>query len=121
MKTSNLYSVPSRKAQSFKGVKNVVIPMQSMTLQEILRRFVKRESLPSQKEGVYEDRYDYDLEKLAKADRVEQDEVLSDLKTEVSRHRGRYDTLLKEREEALKQKDPKDPVDPPPILPPKQP
>lgn len=54
-----------------------------MSLQEIIRRFVKRESLPMSKEGTYEDRYDYDLEKLAKADRTIQDEVVDDLKSQV--------------------------------------
>lgn len=58
--------------------------MQSMSLQEILRRFVRKESLPISKEGVYEDRYDYDLEKLAKEDMTVQQEVLDEMKSKAS-------------------------------------
>lgn len=75
-----LYSPRLRKPQECSHWKKVVVPRQSMSLKDILRRFVKRESLPLVKEGTYEDRYDYDLEKLAKEDRVVQDEVISDLK-----------------------------------------
>lgn len=78
-----------RKGQSFAGVKRVVVPRQSMTLQEIITRFVKREALPVVKEGIYEDRFPYDLEKLAHEDRTLQDEVLEDLKSVVKEGKER--------------------------------
>lgn len=84
------YSVPAGPGQSFKGVKRGVIPNQSMSLQEIIRRFIKREALPQMKDAIYEDRYEYDLEKLSKADRTIQDEVLMDLKADVERYRKKY-------------------------------
>lgn len=77
-----------------------------MSLQEILRRFVKRESLPQMKEGIYEDRYDYDLEKLAKADRTVQDEILDVLKSDIKAQRdklGKEEAEIK-RVEADKQR-----------------
>lgn len=57
--------------------------MQSLSLKEIVRRFVRRESLPLSHEGTYNDLYDYDLEKLAKEDMTVQDEVLSELREKV--------------------------------------
>lgn len=65
--------------QSFAKSKKHVVPSQSMSLREIITRFVKREALPVVKEGTFEDRFPYDLEKLSKEDRVIQDEVLSDI------------------------------------------
>jgi len=85
MKKDVLYPDVKRPGQSFKGSKVCVVPNQSMGLAEILRRFVKRESLPQSKEGVYEDRYDYDLEKLSKADLTEQHEVINKVKQDVKR------------------------------------
>jgi len=74
-----LYPIRPYKRQSFVGVKIVTIPDQSMTLREIIKRFVKRQSLPIMQDGVYEDRYT-DLEKLAKSDLTIQHEYISDLK-----------------------------------------
>lgn len=47
----------------------VVVPNQSMSLREILRRFVRKESLPVSQEGIYEERMG-DLEKMSKEDIV---------------------------------------------------
>lgn len=75
-----LYPVMTIEGQSFKGVKKHVVPNQSMTLHEIIRRFIKREALPVSHEGTYEDRYDYDLEKLANEDLTVKDEVLQEFR-----------------------------------------
>lgn len=72
------------KGQSFVGCKKLVVPSQSMSLREILRRFVRKESLPISHEGTYEDRYDYDLEKLAKEDLTVQEEVHAEMKAKAS-------------------------------------
>lgn len=59
--------------------KRVTVPNQCMSLEEMLRRFVRREALPVEKQGVYVES-EYDLEKLAKEDRVHQEEVLAEMK-----------------------------------------
>lgn len=61
------YRTVAVKRQSFKLEKRITVPQQSMTLHEIIRRFVRREQLPVLKEGTYETRMG-DLEKLAKED-----------------------------------------------------
>lgn len=74
-----LYPVVARHRRMFDGVKRCTLPNQVMSLAEMLRRYVRREPLPSAKDGVYVEG-DYDLEKVVKMDRVEQDEIISDLK-----------------------------------------
>jgi len=66
-----LYPKVPRKALSFKKCKVVVVPDQSMGLREIIKRFVRKESLPVQQQGYYEDRFG-DLEKIAQEDIVVQ-------------------------------------------------
>lgn len=65
--------------QKYKGVKKYVVPNQAMTLQEILRRFVRRESLPISKEGTYETRFG-DLEKMQNLDITEKMEHVAKIK-----------------------------------------
>lgn len=79
--SGKLILYPSRKVsgQKFKGCKVYTLPSQAMTLQEILRRFVRNESLPIAREGVYEDRFG-DLEKLKTKDITEQMEVVEIVK-----------------------------------------
>lgn len=67
----------------FEGVKRLTLPDQCMSLKEMLRRFIHRETLPAAKDGIYVET-EYDLEKLAKMDRVEQDEVLDVMKRDVA-------------------------------------
>lgn len=67
------------KGQSYKNAKVVVVPNQSMSLQEILRRFVRRESLPISKEGTYETRFG-DLEKIQNLDITEKMEHVAKIK-----------------------------------------
>lgn len=74
-----LYSSRTNKGQKFGKAKVFTIPSQSMTLKEILKRFVRNESLPIAREGVYEDRFE-DLEKLSRKDITEQMEVVETLK-----------------------------------------
>jgi len=95
-----LYPDVHVKGQSFAHVKKVVVPMQSMSLREILRRFVRKESLPVSHEGTYEDRYDYDLEKLAHEDLTVKEELLSEFRQRVKD----LDLKVKLEEKTLKEK-----------------
>lgn len=82
-----LYHSRSEKGQSFKNAPKVVVPSQSMSLKEIIQRFVRRESLPVEKAGVYEDRMG-DLEKLANEDitvRMERASELADLQAKAKK------------------------------------
>lgn len=81
--------------KSYKGVKKVTVPSQSMSLREILIRFTRKESLPVEKEGVYETRFG-DLEKLKHEDIVVQREKIDEIATAVSSHNKR------ERDKAAK-------------------
>jgi len=98
----------------FNGVKRLTLPNQCMSLQEMLRRFVRREPLPVEKKGVYIET-EYDLEKLAKEDRVHQDEVIEIMKQDVEVKKAKAEKAKADKaakEEAIKQQsDPKpDPV-----------
>lgn len=98
----------------FKELSNevVVLPNQSMTLADIIKRFVRKESLPVAKEGIYHES-EYDLEKVAKADLTERMDVLNEVREKVKRTKKKMD-------EADKVKRPPASVDPvPPVDPPK--
>jgi len=70
--------------QDFTKVKKVVVPMQSMTLREIIKRFMRKESLPVEKEGIYKDDMG-DLEKIAREDITVQMERVENLKKGLSK------------------------------------
>lgn len=65
-------------ALDFKGVKEVVVPKQCMSLKEILIRFTKKQSLPVEHEG-YHANVGVDLEKASRADFVDRDETREQL------------------------------------------
>jgi len=77
-----LYAPVKVTGKSFVGVKRCTVPNQSMSLREILERFVKRESLPLVHEGQYEERFG-DLEKVANMDIVDQKEYAADLRKRI--------------------------------------
>lgn len=102
---------PERKSQGLVcSKKRYVVPNQSMTLKEILQRFVRRESLPASKQGIYVD-VGYDLEKVLHEDLVDQGEILNEVKAAVDSKRKRVEDL-KPRPPAAP--DPTPPVGPPP-------
>lgn len=78
--------------KSFKGVKKLTVPNQSMSLQEIIRRFTRNESLPIKQQGVYDTRFG-DIEKIAKMDIYDQHE-----------HMKAHRTMLKAWEKELTKK-----------------
>lgn len=82
---SNWHLYPDRKVvgQDFSGEEHVVVPNQSMSLKEILRRFIKRESLPVERQGVYAEGFG-DLEKMMHEDFTQVEERVEELKKKVS-------------------------------------
>jgi len=84
MSNVRLYRPVPRVRRMCEGAKRRTLPNQCMSLAEMFRRFVRRESLPVEKQGVYIEG-EHDLEKLAKMDRVDQDEILDQLKADTER------------------------------------
>jgi len=95
MKQVTLYPVVPRVRRTFEGVQRVTLPNQCMSLAEMFRRFVRREPLPVEKKGVYIEG-EHDLEKLAQLDRVEQDELLDQLKADTASKEKRAKEKAKE-------------------------
>lgn len=79
----HLYMPRKRKQLSFVGVKEVTVPSQAMTLKEIIKRFIRHESLPIKQEGFYEDRMG-DLEKMANMDITEQIDRANELRANIA-------------------------------------
>lgn len=79
----------------FSKEKVQVVPDQSLSLQEILTRFTRGESLEIGREGNFHDSPD-DLEKIAHLDLVEREEYIESMKEIQKRY--------KEQEEARKKK-----------------
>lgn len=124
-----LYPNVKVKGQSFKGVKKHVVPNQSMTLQQILQRFIKHEALPIVKEGFYAEGQDLDLEKVVQEDVTVREEIYQEHKEKVKGMRAKADdeskTAMQKAQAKKKQeetdlfnkwseqtKDPKDPPSP---------
>ena len=83
-----LYPPVRKVGTSFIGVKRQTVPKQSLSLREILRRFVRREPLPVSKEGVYEERFG-DLEKMAQMDIFDKFEKVEWLKAQIAMYEKR--------------------------------
>lgn len=82
-----------KHGQSFVGVKRSTVPKQSLSLREILKRYVRREPLPGTNDGIYEERFG-DIEKISKADITVQMEKVDELKAMADRIRKREDDRL---------------------------
>lgn len=91
-----LYPPYTPVGKSFKGVKRCTVPNQSLSLQEIVKRFVRREPLPLTKEGIYEDRFG-DLEKLKHADITEQLDRAKELQDQIAN----WNKRIKDKQERL--------------------
>lgn len=108
MKKAVLYPVVPRVRQVKFG-KRVTVPNQAMSLREMLKRFVRREPLPVEKEGVYIET-EYDLEKIPHMDRTEQEAILSEVKEKTAKAKAKVDKFKKDQldkaiaEEVAKQK-----------------
>lgn len=111
MKNLRLYPPVKVVGQDFTGVKSVTVPHQSMTLKEIIKRFIRKESLPLEKQGFYSEKYG-DLEKMQYEDITVQMERAEDLKAGMA--------AVKDREKKAREKKAKESPSggsPPPTLP----
>lgn len=88
-------STPTKRPP-FKGPK-LVVPRACMSIQEMLQRFVRREALPMEKPGIYVDA-GYDLEKVAGMDRVDQQDVLNEVRDDVDRKKSALDSEVARQE-----------------------
>lgn len=113
-----LYPERARRGTDCSKMKRQVIPNQSMSLKEIIKRFVRREALPVTKEGTYHES-DHDLEKVMTMDVVEKQELLAQVKEDVRRKKKVVDDFRKFEEEQKRAKGQPDPNPPPPPDPPK--
>lgn len=101
------------------GVK-LTVPRAAMSIAEMLRRYVRREALPMERHAVYIDA-GHDLEKLSKMDRVDQQDVLNEVRDNVARMKKEYEAATAppaapapKKKVVPKQKDPKKKPDLPP-------
>lgn len=106
----------ARRPRLFPGVKARTIPDQAMSIKEMFRRFVRREPLPLERDGVYVES-EYDLEKISHMDTIEKREILEEMREKVSAKDAKVKRAQKEKEEkekaladavaSVEQKDPK--------------
>lgn len=111
-----LYPPVKVQGQSFEGAKVHTVPNQSMTLREILKRFVRREPLAINREGTYEERMG-DLEKLANEDITVQLERAEELRRKIKDGMSEYEKLqdeIKAAKEAKKVSEGGEPIAPAP-------
>lgn len=73
-------ATPAPSVGSRTGSKKLVVPNQTMSLEEILKRFTRGESLEIGKDGTFDDEGDDDLEKVANMDLVDKAEFVDKLK-----------------------------------------
>lgn len=90
MKRLILYPEVKIQGIDFSKEKVVVVPDQSMSLHEIIKRFTRRESLPVQREGFYESRFD-DLSKYHALDYTEKEDYIATVREYGDRLRTFFD------------------------------
>lgn len=73
MKQLRLYPPVEITGQDFTKVKSHFLPNQSLTLKDIIKRFIRKESLPIGRDGVYNENLG-DIEKMAREDITVQQE-----------------------------------------------
>lgn len=81
MRTRSLFRSTPTKRRGGAGIR-LTVPRGCMSIAEMLRRYVRREALPAERRGIYVD-VGYDLEKVAGMDRVEQQDVLDQVREDV--------------------------------------
>lgn len=81
--------------EDYRNVKVVTVPNQSMTLKDIIARFMRKESLPIEKEGIYAENLG-DIEKISREDVTVRHERAADLREKINKTRAR----AKEKAEA---------------------
>jgi len=83
-----MYPLRPRQGQDLSKEPIVTVPNQAMTLQQIIDRFIRKESLPVGQEGVYgselgEAQAIGDLEKVGRQDFTVQDDMIRDVRSRV--------------------------------------
>lgn len=84
-----LYPKREQVFYSFTHCKRETVPGQALSLREIVRRFIRRESLPvGVNDGVYEERFG-DLEKFAREDMFDQTQRADEWRSHVRKFNER--------------------------------
>lgn len=104
-----LYPTVKVTGQDFSKVKKVTVPAQALTLKEILKRFVRRESVAVERDGMYADHLG-DLEKMQHEDITVRMERAQELKQNIEKAKARM-KKKEEDEKAAKEKFEKDAKD----------
>lgn len=89
MKPLRLYPPVPVEAQDYSKVKKQTVPNQSLTLRDIIKRFIRKESLPIGREGIYNETLG-DLEKIAREDLTQRHERAYELKQTIKTAREKY-------------------------------
>lgn len=89
-------AAPGKRIASRPQGKKLVVPNMSMSLQEILERFTRGESLEIGRDPVFDEEGDVDLEKMKVADLVDRAEFVEKLKAT----QKQFDKEEKERRKA---------------------
>jgi len=98
-----LYRPVKVTGQSYKDAKKHVVPNQAMSLQEIIQRFTRRESLPVEREGIF--RTDMgDLEKQQTEDFTYHHERAQEIREKIKSAKKRMEDQHKARIDAELQK-----------------
>lgn len=96
-----LYPKVARRPKVFNGVKICTVPGQAMSIKEMFRRFLRREALPVERPGEYIES-EYDLEKVARLDRVEKDEIIAEMKVKNAKLKEQADAAVAKKAAADK-------------------
>lgn len=94
-------SVPTPGKGVRTGGKKLTVPDQSLSLKDILARFIRHEALPIDKGGVYHESED-DLEKLARMDLTEKAEYIDRLKETQARYEAQEKVKEQKRQESIR-------------------
>lgn len=90
MKELHLYPTRKLPGKDFSKEKLQVVPNQSLTLKDIIQRFIRKESLPIGREGIYNEQLG-DLEKIAREDIVDQQDRANRLRTKLDNARRKQE------------------------------
>lgn len=76
-----------------------MVPNQSLTLKDIINRFIRKESLPIGREGTYNENLG-DLEKIAREDIVDQKERAANIRSTLERVQKAHEAREKKKVES---------------------
>lgn len=98
---SNMHLWPNVKVvgQDFSKVKSITVPNQNLTLRDILLRFIRKESLPVEHEGVYAENLG-DLEKMKHEDITVRHEKAQHIRNRLRDVETHHDNLSKKSGES---------------------